>query len=221
MIDNPFDAPPPEDPLPTDANHPNQTGDGNQTFINQEKISQVSTTVEHVNQKEPTKDKKHHNIIDMYWFVNQKLFLKQQMNEGEAGFLAVGYNADFANLRVGFYKIDGSSFTRASMIKDKMEFITTINLFSETCFNILDCLRTGKDINVSNYERIIGADNKWQPNQTRIVGNTNQIIIHTINPEGNKCSYTLLDWQITAFASALRYMTEGQSWNKYLDMRKG
>jgi hypothetical protein len=235
---NPFDAPikQEEDMLPTDANHPNQTGIGVQTFGNNkpkvgelydgppdETFKQSDTNIDesiNVLKEEPKKfEKKHHNIIDMYWFVNQKLFKKEQLEQGEAGMLALGYNADFANLRVGFHTIDGNSFTKSSMIKAKMKELTNLNLFSETCFNILDCLRTGKDINVSNFERIIGADNKWTPNQTQITGNAQQIIIRTMNPNGDKFSYTLLDWQITAFASALRYMTEGQSWNKYLDVR--
>ena len=242
-MSNPFDnnpVPVEEDMLPTDANHPNQTGVGQQTFgssipqnpiantiditkmpspIEQPIIQEASNPPPMPSVKEPKSEKRHHNIIDMYWFVNQKLFQKQQLEEGEAGLLALGYNADFANLRVGFHTLSGESFTRSSIIKDKTKFLTTINLFSETCFNILDCLRTAKPINVSNFERIIGSDNKWTPNQTQITGNAEQIVIRTMNPDGVKFSYTLLDWQITAFATALRYMTEGNSWNKYLDVR--
>lgn len=216
---NPFDTPikVEEDMLPTDANHPNQTGVGQQTFGSA--VPNEPIKVEPPVIPQTKFEKKHHNIIDMYWFVNQKLFQKQQLDQGEAGMLALGYNADFANLRVGFHNIDGESFTKSSMIKAKMKELTNLNLFSETCFQILDCLRTAKPINVSNFERIIGADNKWVPNQTQITGNAEQIIIRTMNPDGNKFSYTLLGWQITAFASALRYMTEGQSWNKYLDVR--
>lgn len=214
---NPFDTPPNEvainlddDPLPTDANHPNQTGVGEQTFIDPNPIEESA----------PVFVKKHHNIIDMYWLINNKLFERKPLGEGEAGFLALGYNADFANLRVGFHQPDQESFTKSSMIKDKMKFMTTLNIFSETAYNILDCLRTAKDINISNFERIIGADNKWVPNQTQISGNAQEIIIKTLTTEGNKFYYTFSGWQVPCLASALKYMCEGQSWSKYLDMRK-
>lgn len=234
-LNNPFDAAPndgvnlSDDPLPTDANHPNQTGIGEQTFIReppppsqkeQLEAERLPTfSYEPVEEAPPKYSKKHHNIIDMYWLINEKLFAKQPLLDGEAGFLALGYNADFANLRVGFHMPDQESFTRSSMIKDKMKFMTTLNIFSETAYHILDCLRTQRDINVSNFERIIGVDNKWVPNQTQITGNTQAITIKTKNPEGNIFSYTFSGWQITCFASALKYMTEGNSWNKYLDVR--
>jgi len=165
---------------------------------------------------EPIKDnikKRHHNIVDMYWLINEKLFNQQALGQGEAGLLAIGYNADFGNLRIGFHEVNGESFTKSSMIKDKMKFLTSINFFSETAYAIRDCLRNGKPVNISNFERIIGSDNKWTPNQTQITGDTNQLIIKTMTPEGKKYNYTFSNWQIPAFATALKYMTEGQSWD--------
>jgi hypothetical protein len=223
-MDNPMPALE-DDPLPTDANHPNQTGIGEQTFIANTinpppTIEEVPVVYEDAVVKEEPFKKKHHNIIDMYWLINDKLFQKKPLGEGEAGFIALGYNADFANLRVGFHQPDQESFTKSSMVKDKMKFMTSINLFSETAYNILDCLRTAKPINISNFERIVGADNSWTPNQTQITGNQEEIIIKTLTPNGEKYYYTFLAWQIPCFASALKYMVEGNSWNKYLDMRK-
>lgn len=262
-MSNPFDNPPVEeerDPLPTDPDHPNQTGIGVQTFGEAKQrtpkvgelydgadtesfprhIAPASEHTAMANTIDTTKppppimqeamncptmpvikpEKKHHNIVDMYWFITSKLFEQQPLGEFEAGFLAIGYNADFSNLRLGFYLPNKESFTQSSMIKSKMEFMTSINLFSETCYNIRDCLRTGQPISISNFERIIGNNgNTWTPNQTTISGTAEQIIIKTITPEGKKFYYTLSGWQIAAFASALKYMTEGDSWNKSLDVR--
>jgi hypothetical protein len=244
-LSNPFDIPPVEeekDMLPTDPDHPNQTGIGEQTFGEatprhiapaSEHTNIVADTIDSTNVPpqqtltqpvvpftQPKPEKKHHNIVDMYWFISGKLFEQKPLGEFEAGFLAIGYNADFSNLRIGFYLPNKESFTQSSMIKSKMEFMTSINLFSETCYNIRDCLRTGQPINVSNFERIIGNNgNTWTPNQTTISGTAEQIIIKTITPEGKKFYYTLSGWQIAAFASALKFMTEGDSWNKSLDVR--
>ncbi|MBC8427299.1 MAG: hypothetical protein H8D97_00260 [Proteobacteria bacterium] len=206
-MNSPFD----KDPLPTDSDHPNQTGIGEQTFVADAEVPAAP--------RKQVNGKKHHNIIDMYWFISEKIFAQTALESEEAGFLAIGYNADFANLRIGFHMPDQSSFTKSSMIKDKMKFLTTINIFSETAYNILDCLRTQREIKISNFERIIGIDNKWVPNQTQIIGNAESITIRTKNNEGTIYSYTFLNWQVAAFASALKYMTEGNSWNNYLLVR--
>ena len=161
---------------------------------------------------------KKYNIVDQFWLVNQKLYLKQELNKDpvECGVLTLGYNADWNNMRVRFYEITPESINQSLICTDKMNLLTSINIFSETANNITFQLRNNRELNIFNLERIIGASNKWIPNLSLITGNRDGIIIKTKTSDDKKYMFSLLDYQVDIFLNALNYMINGNSWNNYL-----
>ncbi|MEO5349612.1 MAG: hypothetical protein H7836_08200 [Magnetococcus sp. YQC-3] len=170
----------------------------------------------------PNQSKIKYNIVDMHWLINNKLYNKLKLEEDpkEAGFLTLGFNADFNNLRVGFYEITESSITRNSINKDKMNFLTSINIFSETANNITFKLRNNQPLELYNLERIIGLKNQWVPNITMISGDRNEITIKTMTPEEKKYMFSFTDYQVDIFLNSLNFMCNGDSWNNYLLIKK-
>ncbi len=158
-----------------------------------------------------------HNIVDMYWLINQKLYDKEELNSDpkEVGVLTIGYNADFNNLRIGFFEIQSDSITKSSINKDKMRFLTSINIFSETAFKILN-----NQVDFYNLERIIGAENPWTPNITLFSKEDDRFIIKTMSTNGEKFMFTFSKSEFSCLQTALNFMINGGSWSNYLNIRK-
>lgn len=147
-----------------------------------------------------------YNIIDLAWVVNMKLTANQRLDEGEAAVLMLGYNADFNNLRVVFRSAEQSAFSPSSINLPGTKIITSMNLFSETCAEILYKKGTGEQIQV--LERMFKLDQSWAPNQSIITWDSDMISLYSKMSNGTVISFFLYQWQIDLFAYGLQFMLD-------------
>ena len=147
----------------------------------------------------------HNNyIIDMFWFVNKKLYANQSLEQNEAGLLTIGFNASFNNLRIGLYQLNGDSTTNSSIIIMNCTKLANFNIFPEHALQINS---TEGQTNI--FERVIRGG--WQPNES-VITKTNDIIKFESSYNNTTFHYTLLDEQIIGFNKAMEFLTNGQSW---------
>lgn len=161
-----------------------------------------------------------YNIIDMYWFLNLRLFTPNTAPlEGECNLLTVGYNADFGNMRLTFYNINQDGIIcipgtkmATSILISRDSRVSSVNLYPEACSQIL----AGKNKNqpIKCLERIFKADTSWSPSATEITwyANPNCILVNIVGTNKSKHCFTISGWQIEAFENALSFMTNGMGW---------
>ena len=155
-----------------------------------------------------------YSIIDMYWLVNRKIYKNESFIDGEVSFLSLGYNANFNNLRMGFYVLNQQDLQGSSIIIQNMRKVTIANLHSEGAGELLFNKGTSQPVRL--YERVIRPGN-WTPNITQIYWYPDKIIIQTQDSQGVLSSFTLLDWQVAAFESVLNFMIDGNAWSASLN----
>jgi len=165
---------------------------------------------QHNNQNSGTPEK--YAIVDMFWFVNKKLYANQPLVPGESQLLTVGFNAAFNNMRIGMCSDKGGAFTDSSIIIQNCERLANFNIFSEHALQIL--FSPGVEVRI--FERVIRAGS-WSPNVSSITNNGNTFVIKSTNPQnGNVTSFIVADEQVIGFTKALEFLLNGQSWNMAL-----
>lgn len=166
-----------------------------------------------------TSNNKKHNIIDMYWLINNKLFENKKLETNEIALLTIGYNADFNNLRIGLFEPNNKTFTEHAIYKTEAKLITTVNVFSETAHKALSIINKGENADIINFERVFSQAqaNSWKPSPSLFKINLSEknITLEVTN-NNTKYTYVFTDWQIAALLSVFKYMTNGGSWSASL-----
>lgn len=155
-----------------------------------------------------------YNIIDLYWFLNLKLKSNAQFLDGEVHMCTVGFNADYNNMRITFYNLNNYEDLKGpALIIGNMSKVSQFNIFSETASELLYLKNNNPqqdNITVRVYERMF--KNSWNPNLSQIIWNKNNIFLQSQNNSNGIHSFTILDYQIKAFESALKFLVNGKSW---------
>lgn len=148
-------------------------------------------------------------IIDMFWFVNKKMYANQALDQGEAQILTVGFNASFNNMRIGMSMGNEGAFTDTSIIIGNCARLANFNIFSEHALQILHVPNTPHRI----FERVIRAGS-WNPNPSQITNNGDSFLIQSTNTQtGNTHSFLIAQEQAVGFKHALEFLLNGQSWS--------
>lgn len=165
-----------------------------------------------IGSREDNKSTKY-KIIDLYWIINQKLYQQKQLESNEASLLTIGFNADFTNMRIILRRDMGGAFTPKSIILGNTKMLSGVNLFPETCYEILSKLsKPGK---IFTFERVISNDNNWTPNRGLIEITQNGTIIINIEDNRDNQVYVieLSGFQANMFINACKFMTDGGAFN--------
>jgi len=149
-------------------------------------------------------------IVDFFWLINKKLIYHQQLEQGEAAILTVGYNASFNNLRFSFHGVTNETFTPSSITIQNTQRLAMCNIYSEQALDLLTKSK-GTGAPVYSFERVIKSGN-WTPNKTIIVWNPDSIIIQTCDSNNNTYKFPCYEDQIYGLEKALEFMINGQAW---------
>ena len=154
-----------------------------------------------------------YNIVDFFWFINNKLRQQMQMGQGECSMITIGFNADFNNMRFSLLNVDPNVLSQPMISLEQCQKITNFNVHSEGAGMILANKGTGNQ--VMTQERVIRQGN-WTPNQSIWMWSQDNVVVHTQTSAGAAHSYTFLGEQITLLESALSFMVDGSAWKAAL-----
>jgi len=149
-----------------------------------------------------------YEIISLFWLINY-------VNNNEIPLISINYNAQFVNLRIVLYKLNGS-LQSAYIDTSKCKKITTFNIFSEKALEILDIYNYMKHdqetISIYNLERLHGNQHdNWKPSSTIFHINKQQIQCQVIDKQ-QQYIYTFMNSQLNMFLKSLNFLINGQSW---------
>jgi len=150
-----------------------------------------------------------YNIVDMFWFINKKLFAQKPLGQNEAGIITVGYNASFNNMRFSLHGFQEGSTNASSIIMSNCPRLATCNIYSETVCDLI--AKKGSGVGVVAYERVIKAGN-WTPNQTALMWDANGIIVQTTTGQNQTFTFQFSDEQVFALEKAFDFMMNGVAW---------
>jgi|GEM_PF-3901511 len=146
-------------------------------------------------------------IVDMFWFVNRKLYTNTNFDQNECHVLTIGFNAAFNNMRISMFTAGEGAFTDTSIIIGNCNKLANFNIFSEHALQILHTQKTPIRI----FERVIRAGS-WSPNKSEITNNGDHFLVHSMHNQVN-CNFKIADEQVIGFTKALEFLLNGQSWH--------
>lgn len=184
---------------------------GNSEPSKQEEVQPVQPV-----QQQDFKPEKKYNIIDQYWLINSKLFVKEKLNPGEIQLITIGYNADFNNMRIALYETNGNTFTETAIHKYNAKQITTVNIFSETVEQLMFNISAAQSGTVYNFERIFSeamTKQDWKPSQAIFDLDAKEgSITLKVKHNNNELSYKFIGWQLKALLNSFKFMLNGNAW---------
>lgn len=149
-----------------------------------------------------------YHIVDMCYLYNY--------TPNEVPLCVVAYNADFNNLRLSLNNIINIVPDHYLFVsKDNIPRLTSINLYSEFCYQIL--FTTNGTIPI--IERTFTDNNNWGPNKTAITRNQDIIQIQTIDMNNNQYSFTINQPNTGMFLKCLEFMINGNAWSEFLRVK--
>lgn len=157
---------------------------------------------------------------DLYWFVNLKLYKKQQLDQGEAACVTISFNSQYDNMRIVLLQPNSDAFADNAMIRNNCKVITTVNVYSETCealkYYYERSLNEKTPIQWNPFERLIEANSKWKPNKSKfeLDKKNNRITIYTSPSNGANQVYkfTFEEFQTIGLLNAFEFL-RGGAWN--------
>lgn len=172
----------------------------------------VSQTVSAPDTKQPST---RYAIVDLFWIPHYKLTYNKPLEQNEAAFLIMSFNAVYGNLRCEFRSVSENSFKENAIIKSNCQRILTFNIYPEEAINILEWINKVKqNPNVGPYsliERLI-TESDWTPPRTILsfinTDNIKGIRIHS----GNYHFDLVTPAQLKMFMKSLDFVTSGLNW---------
>ena len=146
------------------------------------------------------KEKATYSILNMFWLVNPKIYIKDApMLNNEAHFAAISYNINFGNLRIEFRNMSNESIHGQLICLNKMQSVVNGTIYPSAMFQLVS-----KIPEVICFEQIINYEgNDWQNKIAPVsfVTGTNGNIVCTI---GQYC-YEFTGWQKEAFIYSCKF----------------
>jgi hypothetical protein len=162
---------------------------------------------------------KKYRIFDFFWLINPKITKSQPLDNGEAGLVTIGYNADFDNMRVQLYGVEGNSFLPGALMINNTKRLGVSHLYAETRFQIMYNLKWDDDENkFLSFERMI-TQSSWNPNKTIIeTSKKNESVkITSVNSQNNSSYYyKFAGWQFEALMDSIKCITSTDHWQELI-----
>ena len=153
----------------------------------------------------PQPDKQRYIIIDMFWLLNPKFYLKQQPAQNEAHFVIISYNVSFGNLRLSYFNLTNNSIQNNIVYLENLKRTVSGTIYPATAFNVSSAIRISTTCLEQLFKQIPGAN--WQQERPvcTVEKNEEKIRFTVKDPKFGTYFYDFVTWQRDAFLHACNF----------------
>lgn len=156
------------------------------------------------------KQKSQYHIIDLFWFINPKLSLRQELPIEEAHFCQVSFNIDFGNIKITLFKIPNGALHGHVLFLMSLLRLTSGTIYHSSLFKLIhesERLKKDNPIEFTCLEQLVyNSGETWQTQRPVCTFNVNSNIILTINDKNSgRFFYEFTDWQKSALIHAAKF----------------
>lgn len=151
-----------------------------------------------------------YKIIDLFWLINPKFYVKQQPVASEAHFVIISFNIDFGNLRFSFFNLTNNSIQGNIVYLENLKRLVSGTVYPATAFNAYNSQRLATTCLEQLFRQIPGAN--WQQERPvcTIEKNEEKIRFSVKDPKYGSYFYDFTGWQREAFLHACNFcITKG------------
>jgi len=151
-----------------------------------------------------------YNIVDLFWLINPKFYIKQQPVQGEAHFVIISFNVDFGNLRVSLFNLTNNSIQGNIVYLENLKRLVAGTIYPATAFNVYHSPRVRLTCLEQLFRQIPGA--QWQQGRPvcTVEKNQEKIRFSVRDPKVGTYFYDFVSWHREAFLHACLFcITDG------------
>ena len=150
--------------------------------------------------------KQQYVIVDLFWLINPKFYLKQQPIQGESHVTIISFNASFGNLRISCFDLTNKSIQGNLIYLENLKRTVTGTIYPATAFNIYNSPRIATICLEQLFKQIPNAT--WQQERPvcTVEKNEEKIRLSIKDPKNGNYFYDFIGWQRDAFQYACQFI---------------